>query len=514
MTRRSALGIHFPFENPTIPLSSIGIDEAFGTSTFRQDSGESVTVDTAMGLPTLFRCVGLLSTVVAGCDLRVYRNPGKQEVYPALLDKGNADLRYTYYELMELIVTHLALWGNAYVLKQRAKNLPPDDPRFSPKGSPGEDVIVDLLPINPSLVKVKLADGQKIFEVKRLDKDGKLNNAQGPLIYTTWEIMHIPGMGYDGMLGFSVIEYAARTFGTSIAADRLAAKFYANGTQLGGIIKIKAPLANQTQADEIRRRWLVKHSGVTSAGDVAVLDAETDYQPITIPPDQLQFLESRGWQTREIARLFGIPPHLVGDVEKSTSWGTGIEQQNVGFVAYTIAGWTKRIEQRFTREIIRTRKQYSEFDLDQLMRGSTQERFAAYALAIQWGWISRNEVRLKESMAPQKGLDDFLVPLNMMTGNPNDVLGDPNAPGPSIAGPKSPGLQQPKGSPSAAKGGAGPVSAGSANAKKGKPVNPSRSELVQDEEDVARRFRAVARAIQYRREYADARYALNGSNHR
>lgn len=418
--RRSALGIHNPFENPTIPLSSVGLDEVFGAVS-HTDSGESVTVETAMGIPTLFRCVGLLSTVIAGCALRTYKNPGKQELFPSLLDKGNINLRYTYFELMELIVAHLALWGNAYILKQRAKNLPKDDPRYMPKGSSGEDVIVDLLPINPSLVKVKLANGHKIFEVKRINKDGHIDNSHQPVIYTTWEMMHIPGMGYDGMLGLSVIDYARRTFGTSIAADRLAAKFYLNGSNLGGIIKVKAPLASQTQADEIRRRWLVKHSGVGNAGDVAVLDAETDFQPITIPPDQLQFLESRGWQTREVARMFGIPPHLVGDVEKSTSWGTGIEQQNVGFVAYTIAGWTNRIEQRFTREVIITRKQYCEFDLDTLMRGAMQERFLAYAQAIQNGWMSRNEVRLKENMAPVKGLDEMIMPLNMVTLDSNGM---------------------------------------------------------------------------------------------
>jgi HK97 family phage portal protein len=433
---RDALGVHNPFENPTIPLSSIGLDEIFGAVS-RTDSGESVTIETAMGIPTLFRCVGLLSTVVAGCTLRTFRNPGKQELFPALLDKGNSDLLYTYFELMELVVAHLALWGNAYVMKLRAKQLPRDDPRYAPKGAYGEDVIVDLRPINPSRVRVALHDGNKIFEVIRVDKDGKIDNSHDPIIYTTFEVMHIPGMGYDGLIGLSVIDYARRTFGTSIAADRLAAKFYANGSQLGGIIKVKAPLASQTQADEIRRRWLVKHSGVASSGDVAVLDAETDYQPITIPPDQLQFLESRGWQTREVARMFGIPPHLVGDVEKSTSWGTGIEQQNVGFVAYTISGWTNRIEQRFTREVIKTRKQYCEFDLDQLMRGAMQERFVAYANAIQWGWMSRNEVRLKENMAPAVGLDEFLTPLNMMTGNPNDVLG-PQSAGTSPTQGKSP----------------------------------------------------------------------------
>ncbi len=346
--------------------------------------------------------------------MRVYRNPGKEEIFPALLDKGNVNLLYTYFEVMQLIVTHICMFGNAYVQKVRAKDLDPDEPGYAKKGSSGEDTIVDLRPINPSRVKVRTFEGNKLFEVITLDKNGKIDNSHQPVIMTTFEIMHIPGMGYDGLVGLSVVENCSRTLGTSIAADKLAARFYQNGSMLGGIIKVKAPLASQTQADEIRRRWLVKHSGVQNSGDVAVLDAETDYQPVTIPPDQLQFLESRGWQTREVARMFGIPPHLVGDVEKSTSWGTGIEQQNVGFVAYTISEWTSRIEQRFTREIINVRKQYAEFDLDHLLRGAMQDRFDAYSSAIQAGWMTRNEARGKENMVPLKELDDPLMPLNLL----------------------------------------------------------------------------------------------------
>jgi HK97 family phage portal protein len=339
---------------------------------------------------------------VASMPIRTYRNPGKEEVFPAILDGGNTSMTYTQYALKNLIMVHLTIWGNAYVLKVRDKM----------------DRIIDLKPINPQLVKLKLLDGDKIFEVERLTRDGRVDLTQPPQILTDWEIMHIPAMGFDGTMGLSPVAVAVRTLGTSIASDKLAARFYQNGSMLGGVIQVKAPLASQVQADEIRRRWLVKHSGVTNSGDVAVLDAETSFNPITIPPEQLQFLQSRAWQTREVARMFGIPPHLVGDVEKSTSWGTGIEQQNVGFVTYTIADWTNRIEQSYTREVINVNKQYCEFDLDRLMRGDMGERFAAYGNAIQWGWMTRNEVRLKENMAEMPGLSVALTPVTMISGNP------------------------------------------------------------------------------------------------
>jgi HK97 family phage portal protein len=164
------------------------------------------------------------------------------------------------------------------------------------------------------------------------------------------------------------------------------------------------------------------NAGGSHSGDVAVMDAETDWQPLTIPPDQLQFLESREWEVSELARMYGVPPHLIGDESKSTSWGTGIEQQNIGFVAYTIAGWTSRFEQRVTREIVNTRGQYAAFDLTELMKGSTTERFSAYALGIQWGWLTRNEARAREDMAPLPGLDKPLTPMNLA---PNDVTSTP-----------------------------------------------------------------------------------------
>ena len=402
---RSSGATYNPFENPTVPLSSVALDSVFGALS-QTDSGESVTEENSVTLPIVWRCVGLTSTVVAGCPIRTYKNPGKVEVFPRLLDQGNAEMLYTQYELWELIVCHLMLWGNAFVLKLRG---------IGPDG-PGSGRIIDLRPVNPGRIKVKLdQDGNKIFEMRRLTKDGREIPGSKPIILTTFEMMHIPGLGYDGLSGLSPIELARRTVGTGMAGDKLAAKFYSKGTMLSGVINVKAPLANQTQADSIRNRWIQKSGGTGHAAEVAVLDAETAFQPLTIPPDQLQFLESRRWQTTEIARLYGIPPHLVGDVEKSTSWGAGIEQQNIAFVSYTINGWTKRIQQRVTREIIATNKQFCEFDLDTLLRGDMSERFEAYNLAINAGWMNCNQARGKENMEPAPGLDDYLMPLNMQT---------------------------------------------------------------------------------------------------
>jgi HK97 family phage portal protein len=392
-----------PFENPAVPLQSVAFDSVYGLLGRQNNaSGEPVTQDRALAIPTVWRCIGLLATVIAGCPLKVYKDTGKKLIRIPALDAGNFSTTYTPFELWELVVAHICLWGNAYVRKVRN----------------GSDQIIDLIPVTPALVKAKLDDdGHKVFEVRHVGPDGAYLNGGKPEILTTWEIMHLPGLGYDGIRGLSPLAVAAQTYGTAIAADKLAARFFSQGTQLTGVINVKAPLSSQQQADDIKTRWMQRNAGVAHSAGVAVLDAETSFQPLTIPPDQLQFLESREWQASELARMYGIPPHLIGDESKSTSWGSGIEQQNIGFVAYTIAGWTVRISQRVTREVVTTRGQYATYDLTELMRGSTNERFTAYAQAIQWGWMTRNEARIKEDMEPITGLDEPLTPLNMKAGS-------------------------------------------------------------------------------------------------
>jgi len=406
-----------PFENPSVPLAAVGLDSVFSVGN-ATDSGEQVTIDKSLVVPTVWRCVNLLANVVAACPLNVYKRPDAEPKVVPVLSPDNFDTTYTPFELWRLVVAYLALWGNAYVFKKRSDF----------------ETIIDLKPLHPALVEVKLdrGSGRKIFLVKRLREDGSVNESEKPQVFTDYEIMHITGLGVDGLTGLSCIALGAQAIGTSIAADKLAARFYKSGTMLGGIIKVKAPLANQAQAEGIKARWMQKNAGVGHAGDVAVLDAETDFQDITIPPDQLQFLESRRWNTTELARMFGVPPHMVGDVERSTSWGTGIEEQTQGFISFTVEGFTAACEQRTTREVVNTRAWYAEFDLSRLMRGTTLERYQAYQIALASGWITGNEVRKKENLRPLDGLDKPFPPLGINpqgAGAPNPSYqnkGNPN----------------------------------------------------------------------------------------
>lgn len=415
-------GIHNPFESPAVPLSGLGLDSVWSNQN-RADSGEVVTVDTALGLPTFWRCIAVLSTMLStgplDCFERQYTDDGrriKKQIYPKLLDDLNPDTMYTHFEWRELAAIHALAWGDAYIRKVRGAS--PVD------GKPGGGKVVDVVPIHPSRVTPKLDDdGNKIFEVERI-RNGSLDSTKPPIILTTWEVLHIPGMGYDGIKGLPVIEMMKRLVGSSIAADKLAAKFFRSGTMLSGVIKIKAPLSSQAQADAIRQKWMQKMGGVSHAGEVAILDSESEFQPLTIPPETLQFIQSRRWQKTEMSTWFGLPPHLAGDVEKSTSWGTGIETQNVGLVEFTLKGWTKRFESRYTRELLPDRNQYCEHDVKHLLRGTQLERFQAYSFAMQGNWILRNEIRAMEGMEPVEGMDEPLTSTNNFTPgvNPEPVV--------------------------------------------------------------------------------------------
>lgn len=383
------------------------------------DTGEVISENTVLGIPAFWRCVSVIAGTLASCPVLVYKNPGKKQQYTPLLDYQNQAMTYTQFELWELAITHLATWGNAYVLKVRGDG--PD--------GPGTGVITDLKPIHPSRVMPRMVDGVKMFEITRLN-GGLPDPTAPPVVMSGFDIMHIAGFGVSGFAGMSPLSLASRTFGTQIAADKLAARFYRSGTILSGIINVKQPLAKQEQADAIRNRWISRSGGVSHAAEVAVLDAESSFQPLTIEPEAMQFLQSRQWQSEEIARLMGVPPHMVGDVSKSTSYGTGIDSQAQGFIDYTLSAYTNRIEQRISREVVTTRNWYAEFDLNRLLRGDMEDRSAYYAQGIQWGWLTRNEARARENLQPIDGLDVPLTPLNMAaTQSDAEPMGTTTPPG-------------------------------------------------------------------------------------
>lgn len=390
-----------PYERPSMPLASLALDGILGGG--GTDSGEAVDPLAMLALPTAYRCVSIISTVVASCALEaIDRN---DEASPWSTWQGLQT--YTPWEITELIIAHMAGWGNFYGRKVMIGSR-----------------LVDLQPIYPGNVSVLRINGQKIFRVRTPVPDAPLQGTVAVQDLTEDDVLHIPFLGYDGLQGVSPVGAMAQTFGTSIAADRLAAKFHASGQQLGGIIKVKVPLASQAQADAIKQQWQSNHAGTRNSGRVAVLDAETDFTPITINPNDLQLIQGREWQGQEIARIYGVPLTMLSF--NSTGYGDAIETQQVGFVTYTVRSYTDRIEQRLAREFM-PRGSRLQFDLSSLMRGAMSERFMAWNTAIAGGWMTRAEARAAENMPEIAGLDTPLEPQATAGTLPMPPMTDPNA---------------------------------------------------------------------------------------
>ena len=386
LLRRSApLETRATFESPTVPLTSTSLlDWLTGP---RVHAGVTVNEKTAMGMPAVYRAVNLLSGALAGSPLKAFRDDADGNKVPAgprstatqLLAKPHPDL--TPYELWELAVAHVALWGNSYHRILR-------DSLDAPK---------ELWPIEPWTIRAGRAKGgQKFYEI-----DGDRDADGGPKPYTDREILHIPGIGYDGVCGVSPIRVARQGIGLALAAEEYGARLWGSGSLASGILQTEQRLT-QEQADTLKERWKAKSSGLANAHEAVVLDRGATFQPLSIHPDDAQFIESRRFQIAEVARLYGIPPHMLMDMERSTSWGTGIEQQAIGFVVWTLRPWVIRFEQRITK-LFNPDTVYARFNLGGLLRGDAAGRAAFYKAMWEIGAFNTDEIRALEELPPVPG---------------------------------------------------------------------------------------------------------------
>jgi HK97 family phage portal protein len=378
-------------ESPAVPLTSTTlIDWLSGP---KVHAGVSVNEKNALGMPAVWRAVNLIAGTCASLPLHLYRyrdDDTRLKVRTALLDQPHPDL--TPFEVWEQVFAHLALWGNAYLLKLRNQG--------------GQ--LSELWPIHPSRVKTgRASDGTKIYQVD--------NNTDDPQTDDT--ILHIPGFGYDGIVGLSPITIARQGIGLAMAAEEYGARLFGSGSLASGILQTDRVL-DQPTADRLKARWKERVGGLDRAHEVAVLDAGTKFQQLSIPPEDAQFIESRRFQISEVARMYGVPPHMLMDTEKSTSWGTGIEQQNIAFVVYTLRPWLTRVEQRVSS--LYPRPQFVRFSVEGLLRGDTQQRAAFYKQMWDVGAFSTNDIRRYEDLSPVDGGDVRYRPLNM------GILGEPD----------------------------------------------------------------------------------------
>jgi HK97 family phage portal protein len=395
-------------ESPTVPISAPTVLEYIGGGATGH-AGVSVTETGALGLSAVYRAVGLNAGVAASLPLHVYRpgDEGRVKVTSGraaeLLDNPHPDL--TPLELWEIVYAHLQLWGNAYLRVLR-------DELYRDR---------ELWPVHPARVRAGRTSetGTKVYSI-----DG------GKEVHTDETLLHIPGFGYDGITGVSPIRVAREGFGLAMAAEQFGARFFGSGSLATGVLQVEQRL-KQEQADRLHREWKARHSGMQSAHDIVVLDSGATFNQLTIPPGDAQFIESRRFQTAEVCRMFGVPPFLMFETEKSTSWGTGLEQQALGWVVYDLRRWLMRIEARVTKRI-RPQAVYARYAVEGLLRGDSAARSAFYTAMIQNGVLSINEVRELEERGPIEGGDIHYRPLNLgAIGEEDETAEQEPAPAPA-----------------------------------------------------------------------------------
>jgi HK97 family phage portal protein len=378
-------------EAPGVPLTSSVLLNALGLSGGK--SGVSVTEKTALGVPAAWRAVSLIASTAATLPLHAFEAQGDARVRvtsgsaASLLDTPHPDL--TPVELLELVFVALLLWGNAYLLCLRDQM----------------GVVRELWWVAPSRVRAdRDDDGRKSYVI-----DGNMDLPARD-VHLGGSMLHIPALGYDGVVGASPIRVAREAFGMALAGEEYGARLFGSGGLATGVLSTEQRLT-PSEASAIKALWKAGGTGLDSAHDIRVVGSGAKFEQLSIPPVDAQFIESRRFQITEIARIFGVPPHMLGETEKATSWGTGIEQQNIGFVTYTLRPWLSRVEQRLSR-VLAPGPVYARFSVEGLLRGDSSQRAAFYRQLWEVGALSTNDILALEERGPVDGGDSRYVPLN------------------------------------------------------------------------------------------------------
>ena len=368
-------------------------------------SGKVVNERTSMQTTAVYACIRVLAEAVASLPLHVYRyvpNAGKEKLpghilYSILNDAPNPEM--TSFVFRETLMSHLLLWGNAYA--QIIRN--------------GRGEVLALYPLLPNKMDVSRAkNGELIYGYYRDADENGINSKGGHVTLRKHEVLHIPGLGFDGLVGYSPIAMAKNAIGMSLATEEYGATFFANGASPGGVLEHPGVIKD---VERVKESWNSAYQGSGNANRVAVLEEGMKFQSIGIPPEQAQFLETRKFQLNEIARIFRVPPHMVGDLDRSSF--SNIEQQSLEFVKYTLDPWVVRWEQSLTQALLlpsEKQKLFIRFNLEGLLRGDYESRMNGYATGRQNGWMSANDIRELEDMnriPVEEGGDLYLVNGNM-----------------------------------------------------------------------------------------------------
>lgn len=365
-------------------------------------TGKHVSEDSALQLSTVWACVKLISETISTLPLRVYRKRagGGRDVasdhplYSILCVSPNAEM--TPGRFMLLIVASIIIRGNAFVEKQRIAGR-----------------VVALNPLLPQNVTTRRENGRLVYDV--------VDGLGGKRTLKADDVMHIRGFGIDGMCGLQPVMQAREIIGAATAANEASAKIFAQGMQVSGVLSSDNKLTAE-QREQIRDN-LTRFSNSSSSGKLMVLEAGLKYQGISMDPESAQMLQTRAFNVEEICRFLGVPPFMVGHMDKASSWASSVEAQNLHFLTSCLRPILDNIEQEIIRCLIPRAEWgqvYAEFSVEGLLRADSAGRAAYYNTALQNGWASRNEIRALENLPPIDGGDIYTVQSNL---TPLEMLG-------------------------------------------------------------------------------------------
>ena len=370
----------------------------------RAASGKYINPRTAMTVSAVYACVRVIAETMASLPLNVYERTerGRKEtdipLQFILHDEPNKEM--TSFQYREAMFTHLLLWGNSYTQTIRNKM----------------GKIISLYPLLPDMMTVTRDDNTNELVYTYTNMSGK-----SYVLDPDFDVMHIPGLGFDGIIGYSPIALARDSIGLAKSSEEYGGSFFANGARPSGVLTHPGTVKDPAR---LRQSWENAYGGSNNTGKTIVLEEGMTYHQISIPNSEAQFLETRKFQVEDICRIFRVPPHLIAALDHATF--SNIEHQSIEFVEHTIRPWAVRVEQSMNRILFNDaekKRYYIKFNLDGLLRGDYKSRMEGYAIGRQNGWMSANDIRELEEMnliPKDEGGDLYLVNGNMIpiTGTP------------------------------------------------------------------------------------------------
>lgn len=368
------------------------VKKLFGVT--ESKSGIQIDEDIALTYSAVWAAVNIIAGAIGFLPLKTYRRRG---------DDRELDIRHRAYKLMhdrpnpfmdaltfrETLQGHCLTWGNGYAEIQR-------DGAFNP---------LALWPLLPNRVEPQVIDGKTV--------QYKVTLPDGGTVYLPYiNVLHIKGLGFDGIKGYSVIRYSNESIAFGLAAEQYGAGFFGNDSRPGGVLEHPQSLSKEAQ-ERLTESWEAKHQALSKKHRVAILEEGMKWHQIGIPPEEAQFLQTRKFQVADVARWYQIPLHFLSELDKATF--SNIEHQGIEFVTFTLARWLKRWELECNYKLLKTAEyptHFFEFLVDALLRGDIKTRYDAYRLGRIGGFLSINDIRKKENMNTVDGGDTYLEPLN------------------------------------------------------------------------------------------------------